>query len=154
MKKLLGLLVCWFCAIAWLSAADYTVVSSLVKGTAAESQDQTAGEAITAGQAVYRSASSTVKLATATNATMAAVFGVAMNSAALGQPIRVATKDTAFEPGITNMTAGQIVVLSSVHGAVCPSGDLSSGEYPTILGVALSATNMLLQIMKGSVAVP
>ncbi len=105
-----------------------------------------AAEAITAGQAVHKLTSDgLIYLSDADHATVAkrTVNGVAMNSAAAGQPVGYAGPGDTINIGAT-LTQGEIYVLSGAAGGVAPEADLSSGEQVCIIGVGLSAANMLL----------
>lgn len=135
-------------------AADYAVDPSVVRAGNGTVSALTAAEEIDPGEAVYKPTSTTAGLATCTNATKAAVAGIAINKAYTGQPISIVSTASRFVPGITNLTAGAILVLSKNPGAIAPSSDLASTHYPVILGVATASTNMMLDIMRGSVPLP
>lgn len=138
--------------------ADYALTSaSVIKGSNASTQIGTAGASIVAGQPVYSdaSASNLIKLADA-DASLAAstVVGVALNSAATGQPVSYVTDDDDFTHGLTGVTTGDIIILSSTAGALCPAADLSSGEYPQVVMIAKSATKAVVKLAAGGVAKP
>lgn len=106
-----------------------------------------AGEAITAGKAVYKS--STTKrwmLADSNSATAEArkATGVALNGASSGQPIAVQTRGD-ITIGAT-LTAGTAYYLSDTAGGICPLADVGSGEYVCLLGLAKSTTVLALDI--------
>lgn len=135
--------------------ADISVTAANVKIVSdAAVADGTAGATITAGQAVYLDETDNkFKLADADNtATTAAVRGIALNGASDGQPIKVASS------GVLNMgatlTVGTIYVLSGTAGGVCPASDLTSGDYVSLLGVAITAANLKLNINNSGVQVP
>lgn len=102
-----------------------------------------AGATITAGQVVYLSTANAWLLAdcdaAATGNGVANVRGIALNGAASGQPLHVCTRDTAFTPGAT-LTAGEVYVLSGTAGGIAPVGDLTTGDYTVVLGVAVSTS--------------
>lgn len=102
----------------------------------------TAGEAITAGKAVYKS-SSTKKwmLADSNSATAEArqATGIALNGASLNQPITVAKFGADITIGAT-IVAGTDYYLSDTPGGICPRADVGSGEYVCLLGLAKSTT--------------
>lgn len=128
--------------------ADLTITSaSVLAGTNAVKKDGIAGEAITAGKAVYL-ASATKKwmLADSNSGTTEArrATGIALNGAALNQPIAVhASGDITI--GAT-LTAGTAYYLSDTPGGICPVADVGAGESVCLLGLAKSATVLALAI--------
>jgi hypothetical protein len=52
------------------------------------------------------------------------------------------------------LTVGQIYVLSATAGGIAPVADLATGHYPSILGVATTASNLLMGILVSNVAKP
>lgn len=136
--------------------ADLTITAGNVAtvSDATIVRDRLAGATITAGQAVYLDTSAnTWKLADNDNtATTAAASGIALNGASSGQPLAVQTA------GVINMgatvTVGTIYVLSSTAGGVCPTTDLGSGDYVTIIGVGVTAANIKLGFSVSGVQVP
>ena len=134
--------------------ADLVITAAnVVAGAGATRVEGTAGEAITAGQAVYYDrADKSYKLADCDSATAAvrAPRGIALNNAADGQPIDVHTEGP-ITIGAT-VTAGVAYYLSATAGGICPVADLASGDYPTILGIATSASVLDVQIHSAGVA--
>lgn len=136
--------------------ADVSITASaVVPGSGAKIERGTAGAAIAAGELVYQdaAANNTFKLADADSATSGVrqLYGMALNSAAAGQPLAV-----QYGGAVTMnaaLTAGEIYVLSSTAGKMAPEGDLSTGEYVGIVGVALSATSLQLHIGNFAVAI-
>lgn len=122
--------------------ADLSITAANVAVTGgSESVAGTAGAAITAGQVLYRDASDgTYKLADADSATVAArsPAGIALNSAAAGQPVRVHIRGPVTI-GAT-IAGGTAYFLSATAGGICPAADLAAGDYPTIVGIARSAS--------------
>lgn len=134
--------------------ADIAVTATSVAPIAQSTQIEygTAGASITAGQSVYYDSSSqTYKLADANaSATTAVVKGIALNGAASGQPLAVATGGT-INPGFTG-TVGQVVVLSATAGGLAPVGDLTTGWYTSIIGVVTAASVLTLKIFNSGAA--
>ena len=118
---------------------------ALPSASAAETRTMTAGEAISARDLVYVSASNTVMKAVANSASKFAV-GIAVSAISNG-----ATGTITFPPivvsGFTGLTVGSRYYLSaSTAGAVTttpPSGD---NEFSQFVGVALTTTEMLVNI--------
>lgn len=50
------------------------------------------------------------------------------------------------------MTAGVAYYLSDEPGGICPVADLTTGDYPCIIGLAISATVLRLSIELSPVA--
>ena len=134
--------------------ADITITAaSVVPGGSATTIDGHAGATITAGQAVYRDPTTgRFLLADCDSATAAArsPIGIALNGAASGQPLEVLTRG-AVTIG-ASITAGVAYYLSPTAGGICPVADLSSGDYPTIIGIAKSTTVLDVLIHESGVA--
>lgn len=104
-----------------------------------------AGATITAGQTLYidTAASNTLKLADANaSAATALVAGIALCGASSGQPVEYAVGgDLTFNAAFTQ---GLIYINSTTAGAIAPHTDLATGNYTTVLGVAVSTTRLRL----------
>jgi len=123
--------------------ADLSVTAaSVVAGSGgARAGYALAGETITAGQAVVKDASTGKYLKADSNHATAALRiaeGIALNGAALNQPIAVHTSGP-ITIGAT-MTAGVAYYLSDTAGGICPVADVGSGEGVCLLGLATSTT--------------
>jgi hypothetical protein len=128
---------------------------NVVKGTGATTETLIAGASITAGQSLYKDASDSnkAKLFDADSATAAArsFYGVALNSASSGQPVVVQTGG--------NITIGATVAVgvayyaSDTPGGICPFADLESGDYPTIIGIGISTTQIKIQPIAAGVII-
>jgi len=134
--------------------ADLVVTAaSVVAGSDSTTVSGTAGVTITAGQAVYLD-STTGKwaLADADSATAAQrrAAGIALNGAALNQPIKVLTSGDVTI-GAT-VTAGVAYYLSGTAGGICPVADVGTGEYVCLLGIATSASVLRVGIQFPNVA--
>ncbi len=127
--------------------------ASIVGGTNAIHNRGTAGETITAGQVVYKSASTKrIMLADSNSATaeVRAPVGIAANGGAVGQPIDYITAGDITMGAV--LTLGIAYYLSDTPGAICPVADIGSGEYVVSLGIAKSTTVLALQIQNSGVA--
>ena len=133
--------------------ADLTITSSSVLKTAAATQvTGIAGEAITAGQSVYKDLtdSSKLKLADADAATTAVCAGVALNDAASGQPITyISTGD--YNPGAT-VVIGTTYAVAITAGGIAPIVDILTGDFTTHIGIATTTSNIKVNINVGGVA--
>lgn len=123
--------------------ADLTITAAnVLAGANANITQGTAGEAITAGKAVYLS--STAKkwmLADSNSGTPEArkATGIALNAAALNQPVAIALPGSDVAIGAT-LTAGTAYYLSDTPGGICPVADVGSGESVCMMGLAKSAS--------------
>ncbi len=112
------------------------------------------GATITQGMPLYLdSATMTWKIADA-NASQAAASakGIALSAGSDGQWGLVMTEGD-ITIGAT-VAVGTIYVVSATAGKICPAGDLATGHYPCILGVAISTTVIRLKILAADVAIP
>jgi hypothetical protein len=111
-----------------------------------------AGETITAGKAVYLS-SATRKwmLADSNSGTAEAkkAGGIALNGAALNQPLAVCTGGPVAM-GAT-LVPGDPYYLSETPGGIQPAADLGAGENVCQLGLAISASVLNIAIQNPGV---
>lgn len=134
--------------------ADLTITAAnVVAGSGSRQANVTAGASVTAGQVVYEdTATDTHKLADNNSATAAARSpkGIALHAATSGQPLTI-HKSGPITIGAT-LTPGVAYYLSDTPGGICPVADLASGEYPTIIGIALSASVLDVKFHESGVA--
>lgn len=134
--------------------ADLTITAaSVVAGSDATTVKGLAGVAITAGQAVYLDATTgKYALADADSATVAQrrAVGIALNGAALNQPVTVLTSGT-YTVG-SAVTPGVAYYLSGNAGGICPVADIGAGEFVCLIGFATNATTIAVAIQFPNVA--
>lgn len=122
--------------------ADLTITAaSVAAGSGAKKTTGTAGASVTAGQVVYLdSTTSTYKLADNDSATAAvrSPAGIALHAAASGQPLTVLTSGPITIGATTAI--GVVYCLSSTAGGICPSADIATGDYNTIVGIGTSTS--------------
>ena len=114
-----------------------------------------AGEAISAGMPVYKDSADgdQYKKSRANAEATALCDGIAMCSAGDGQPIVVARLDGVVINLGATLTIGETYVVSdATAGKIQPIGDYGSGDFPVILGTALTAANFELNIKAAGVA--
>jgi hypothetical protein len=131
--------------------ADLTVTAtSVLPSASANAEYGTLGEAATAGQPVYKKAAdSKFYKAQCDAATDDDVYGILLSGGAAGQPCAVQrTGDITI--GAT-VGIGTIYVLSAAAGGICPSADLVSTNYVTIIGVGVSATDIRMALLTTSI---
>jgi hypothetical protein len=127
--------------------------ANVVAGDGAANEVGVAGEAISAGQAVYKSGSTgKYMLADSNSATVEArrARGLALNGAALNQPVHVARSGDVSLGAV--LTPGIAYYLSDTPGAICPVADVGAGEYVCLLGLAKSTSVLSLDIQFPNVA--
>lgn len=133
--------------------ADITITAAnVVAGSNSTRENGTAGETITAGQAVYKDAATNkYKLADTDSATAAVrqPRGIALNGASLNQPVAVLTSGD-ITIGAT-LVAGDPYFLSGTAGGICPHADVEAGDYPCLIGVATSTTVLRVDIQYSGV---
>ncbi len=133
--------------------ADLTVTAASVVNVSAQSVSAVAGEAITAGQAVYLK-SSDGKLWKAQcdgTAEEGSPVGVALNGGAAGQPIVYATNGPIVIGATTATTT--TYVLSATAGGICPQADLVSTNRIVRVGHATDAAGAFIVDIKSVGAV-
>jgi hypothetical protein len=133
-----------------------TAASVLASANAAPLKQYNFGATVTAGQVVYLDADNKWQL-TDSNASAAgnnatSIVGIALVGGANNQPGVVVTRDINFTPGGT-LTNGIAYYVSPNAGAIAPVGDIGSGNYATVLGVARSTTILNLNPTPSGIAV-
>lgn len=124
---------------------DVTVTAANVKRSDANSATFTGknAAAATAGQVMYLNSSGKLALAQCDGtAAEAAAVGIAVTSApGTDQDLVVITKGLLTMSGLTK---GTVYAVSATAGGIAPVADLVSGNYVTVLGVAISSTQLLV----------
>jgi len=133
---------------------DLVITAASVQKTDTTSiKEGVAGVAILAGQYIVRDPT-TRRMVLGDGdvaVTDIANSGVALNSAAIGQPV-----DYAWD-GDVNMgavlAAGRVYVLSSTPGAIAPVADLASGDFTLVLGIARTTSVLALHPQTAEAAI-
>lgn len=114
-----------------------------------------AGAVITGGQVVYLDANNRWQLADA-NAPLGMnvgdTVGIALHNTGNTQPLSVCTSDPNFGIGAT-VTNGVIYCASPNAGGIAPSSDMTTGNYPLVLGPARSTSRINLNPTPAGVSV-
>lgn len=127
--------------------------ANVLAGSAAQTENGSAGEAITQGKTVYKSSTTNLYMLADSNSATAEArtpTGIALNSAAAGQPLTIQKAGDITIGG--TMTAGVAYYQSDTPGGICPVADVGSGEYSCIVGIAKSATVLSIGIKASGVA--
>lgn len=134
--------------------ADLVITAaSVLAASNAERDSGIAGEAITAGKAIYLAATTNRwMLADSNSATAEArqAKAIALNGASTGQPVAF-QKSGDITIGAT-ITAGTAYYLSDTPGGICPIADVGTGEYVCLLGIAKSSSVLAMGIQFPGVA--
>lgn len=136
--------------------ADLVITASEVQpdNTAgAEFSIRDAGEVIGAGEMVFLDgAVNQFKLADANGtAAAAAQRGLALSSAASGQPVQVQTKGSPTVGASANIVRGTIYVLSVNPGKLRPAEDIGSVERVSVAGVGDVSDKLKLGIFNSEI---
>lgn len=134
--------------------ADLTITpTAVVPGTNAVKDTGSAGEVITAGQVVAKSAAGLIMKCDNNAGTpeIRKPLGVALNGGAIGQPITVQTRGditigATVAPGVTYFS-------SDTPGGIGIAADNLSGEFTGVLGIGKSTTVIAIDIQYAGVAV-
>lgn len=122
--------------------ADLSITAAnVLAGSGATTENGTAGAAVTAGQVIYKDATTGKFLLADNNSVTAGArspYGIALHAAAANQPLAIIRKGPVTI-GAT-LTAGTAYYLSDTPGGICPVADLASGENVVLIGLAASTT--------------
>jgi hypothetical protein len=133
---------------------DLVIVAANVQaGANAQRAAGTAGVAIAAGQCVYKDPATSKYLLCDNNATDTHARkpdGIALNNAAINQPVDLVTSgDVTLGPVLT---AGADYFLSAAAtGAICPRADVIAGMQVCLIGLAKSTTVLAIDIQSPGV---
>lgn len=114
-----------------------------------------AGESLTQGQPVYLLASDNrhYQCDADITAVEAACVGIVLTPAGDEEEFVIVKSGSTIDLGAT-LTVGETYVVSATKGAICPIGDLGSGSFPTILGVATTSGKLPLNIVASGAEKP
>ena len=125
--------------------SDLNITGSSVVRVSGTPKAGTAGASLTAGKLVYKDAAdSKLKLADSNGSGTKEVAGLVLAPADANQPASVLDEGVVTVGNI--LTAGVIYVASDTPGGIKPSADLTSGETVTVVGVAISATQLYVKV--------
>lgn len=114
--------------------ADLIITSSNVQPVAtARTAQATAAEAIDAGEAIFLNSSGEAELASALSEEEATCRGIAVDSAALGQPIVYAMLGDVDLGDV--LEPGMAYVVSDTPGAIRPVCDIGPDEWSGFIGI-------------------
>ena len=128
--------------------SDLVITPSNVAIAASNARPVTvlAGATITAGMAVYLdSANSEYLPASGATESEATIAGIAVTGCADAGYFLMQTSKS-YIVGATVVTGTPYYVSDSGSGKICPHSDLASGDYVTLIGHAISTTEIDIEI--------
>lgn len=136
--------------------ADFTITASNVVPGGTARQSLVAGEVISAGEVLYKKSSDSKAYKAQCDGTTeeATVIGIAINSAAAGQPVSYVESGGSVTVGSALGSAGKALYLSATAGKLMPAADIASTNKLTIVGYSTSATALTVQIINSGTALP
>ena len=117
---------------------DLTITpTTVVSGASAQLGAGIAGEALTAGQAVYKKATDgkIYKAKCGGTPEEAAIVGLVLNGASLNQPVDYQSDGVVVLGGSTTVKT-TTYVLSAAYGGICPQADLITTQRLVYVGFA------------------
>jgi len=136
-------------------AAIAVTATSVIADASASVMNVTAGSTVTAGQPVYKDetdGNKEYKPSLNDTAPHALCAGIALNGASDGQPLKILTAGDLTMTTTPAMTPGVAYYVGDAGGAISPVGDMTIGEFITVLGIAESATVLKVKINVSGVA--
>ena len=129
--------------------ADLSITAANVDLISGPTGEADAGATIAAGEIVYlEAATGTLKLADNDHATaeVRAAAGLALNGGGADQPIKYAKNGAIVDLGGAILTAGTDYYLSGTPGKIAPRADVTTGDDPVRIGMALTTSQLKLDI--------
>lgn len=134
-----------------MAALTFTAASVLLTGGLQVTG--VAGGTVARGNVVRLNTSNQYVVAVNDSAANAAATGIALDDAASGQPVTIASLDRGgVLAGVaTNGAVGKVYVLGTA-GAILPVDDVAGGEFITVVGVGVLTSTIQLGLLRGGVA--
>jgi len=135
--------------------ADLVITAASVQKTSStKTKDGVAGAAIVAGQFITRDPVTRRMLLGDGDLVITDIknSGIALNSAAIGQPVEFAWDGDVVVGAV--LAVARVFILSSTPGGVAPVADLASGDFTTIIGLARTTSILSLCLHTAEVAIP
>ena len=137
---------------------DVSVTAANLRTTANVAKfynNQTAGEALTRGEACYKKASDEKWWLADADASAEASgstvrVGIAAQDVGAEQIVDIVYYDPTFTPGFT-VVANTVYAVSATAGGIMPIADISAGDYGVFLMIGISTTQAFLDIRKSGV---
>jgi hypothetical protein len=115
-----------------------------------------AGATIGAGMPVYKdvSAGNRYKPSQANALATARCDGIALDNATNGQPLVIQTPTGKVNVGLTLVVGTVYGVSPAVAGLIVPISDYVSGDFPVILGIADTTTELFFDVIAAGIQKP
>ena len=134
--------------------AAYTFTASAVLQSGAP-QIGIAGAAIAAGEFLYQHSDTKLYKAESNDtAAKARVVGIAVNSAAIGQPVGYVTSGEITVDAAMFASVALPLILSPTAGKCEDVGDIAAEDWLTFLGWSTATNKFMLRIIATNVQVP
>lgn len=135
--------------------ADYTITAANVVPNSTSGNIGVAGEAIAAGECVYKKTSDGLYYKAQRDGTAeeANVAGIAVCSCSANQPF-VFLGGGTLACGSAFSAAGATISVSANAGKLAPIGDVGTGDFISIVGFSESATVLRININATGIEVP
>ena len=133
-----------------------TAANFRINASGSRKKEVQAGETVTPGMPLYENADGKYYKSAATSATLAASKGVCKDYGDADDYVDIVQQGELDMGG--TLVLGEIYLVSSTAGGIMPSGDLTTGEFGHILGMASAAGNLKLinqsttEFLTGSIA--
>lgn len=134
-----------------MSAASFEPENVTWEGTTDLLQSASTNDVLTAGRVVYRQQNGQVAPASPASEDSAAVDGITVGSANSDQFVSIADDGVLNLQSITLVQGG--VYCAGPAGTIVPHSDLPSGSWVTIVGVAISTSQLLIRIVQSGARV-
>lgn len=133
---------------------DLVITPANIKISTGTRQTGTAGESITAGQAVYLKASDNKLWRADANESSAAsaAIGIALHAALADQPLAYLGSDNDVLAMGAILTVNTCYVVSANPGGIAPIADMAAGWFLNTLGFAITTSTLKLRIFASGVA--
>lgn len=127
--------------------AELTITGSNVVLVSGNTESGYANEVIDAGEFIYTISGQTNNVALADNSTQtkSTVKGIALNSAlAVGQPVQYAKPGSIVTVASASLTVGVPYFLASTGGKIELEADVASGEWLSLVALAVTTSNLYI----------
>jgi hypothetical protein len=131
-----------------------TAANVALAGAGARVRVVQVGEAVTQGQPAYLNTADAKYYQADANASQstAEAVGIFLTPASTnGYAVLAEGGGLSINLGAT-LTVGETYVVSATKGAICPIGDLTTGDYPCIIGTATSTSALTTSFYFSGVA--
>lgn len=131
--------------------ADLVITASNVDKVSGSQRTAEAGVAISAGDAVYVDTAGLIQLCEKDQTVVeAAAVGIALNDCGVSQPCTYQISGTIDVGAV--LTTGEVYVVGAAPGGIAPVADVITTNFATIVGIAVSSSNLKIALIPSGVA--